>query len=188
MLNLTTSLINGLSLFCFLFFFNTNVFAQAFPPAPGYAVMLKGDTLKGDIKYKKKDSYMPNMQVKLADGTSKALSPKMTALVKAGEDIFESFLVPGTEDRAFFHRLIAGKLNFYEYKYDFYQFNNTVTKTEYYVRKQGGDELIKINQANCKKKMTELFNNDAKLSARLEAKDFKFEDLGELIEEFNQKP
>lgn len=170
------------------FFISSVSFAQSsgkIEPERGFAVSSKGDTLFGDVNYMKRSGYRQSMQVKIDEQTTKTCSPRNYVFVKAGEHIFETFLVPGGEDKQFFWRKTGGKVFFYEYQYEFYQANNMVTKSEFYIRKKDSDELIKIGPANFKKKLSEIISDDAKLLAKLEEKDTKFEDLEELLIAYN---
>lgn len=154
---------------------------------PGYAVMAKGDTLRGEIKFRKKESYAQNMSVRFPDQNVKSVTPKTAVYVIAGDNEFESYEVPGSQDRAFFKKLVGGKINFYQYDYEMYQFNNTVTKSENYVKKSGSDELIKINNSNYKKKLGELISDNKEIMAKIEAKDSNFDKIQEWIKQYNEK-
>lgn len=154
---------------------------------PGYAVMAKGDTLRGEIKFRKKESYAQNMSVRFPDQNVKSVTPKTAVYVLAGDNEFESYEVPGSQDRAFFKKLVGGKINYYQYDYEMYQFNNTVTKSENYIKKSGSDELIKINNGNYKKKLGELMGDNKDIVAKIEAKDSNFDKIQDWIKQYNEK-
>lgn len=172
-------------------FLPLHIFAQGtttkIEPEPGFAVAAKGDTLFGNINYLKKSGYRQSMQVKLPDQTTKSINARNYVYVKAGNEIFESFLVPGGEEKQFFWQKSGGKIFFYEYQYELYQLNTMVTKTEYYVRKAGSDELLKTGSGSFKKKMGEWMADAPELVKRLEDKETKFEDLEAIIIEYNKK-
>lgn len=156
-------------------------------PEPGFAVSAKGDTLFGNINYMKKTGYRQSMQVKLPDQTTKSINARNYVYVKVGGEIFESFLVPGGEEKQFFWQKSGGKIFFYEYQYELYQLNTMVTKTEYYVRKAGSDELLKTGTGNFKKKMGDWMADAPELVKKVEDKETKFEDLEAIIIEYNKK-
>ncbi len=156
-------------------------------PEPGFAVSVKGDTLFGNINYLKKTGYRQSMQVKLPDQSTKSINARNYVLVKVGNEIFESFLVPGGEEKQFFWQKEGGKIFFYEYQYELYQLNTMVTKTEYYVRRKGSDELLKTGSGNFKKKLGEWMSDAPDLVKKLDDKETKFDDLEAIINEYNKK-
>ena len=155
---------------------------------PGYAVVAKtGDTLHGEINYLKKTGYRQSMQVKLPDQTTKVCSARNYKFVKAGEDVFVAFAIQDADvtENQFFWRKATGKIDFYEYQYEMYVANNMVTKSEYYIVPKGTEELIKLNGANFKKKLTE-YVKDSKLIDQINAKETKLEDAEEIVKEYNK--
>jgi hypothetical protein len=157
------------------------------PKEMGFAVSVKGDTLFGEINYMKKTGYRQTMQVRIDEQTQKTCNPKQYLYIKAGDHVFESFLVPGGEEKQFFWLKTGGKISLYEYQYELYQLNTTVTKSEYYIRTKGSGELIKLNPGNFKKKLGELVADNPKVSEMLSAKDTKFEALEEIIALYNKE-
>lgn len=154
----------------------------------GYIVSAKGDTLFGEINYLKKSGYRQGMIIKLADQTTKNCNARNYVYVKAGEEIFESFLVPAGEvnEKQFFWKKSSGKIDFYEYQYEIFVANNMVTKSEFYIRTKGTEELVKLNGSNFKKKLGELVKDNAKIAERIAAKETKLEDVGEILAEYNK--
>lgn len=155
---------------------------------PGYVVSSKGDTVFGEINYLKKSGYRQSIIVKLPDLSTKNCNAKNYVYVKAGDEIFESFLVPDGEvnEKQFFWRKTTGKIDFYEYQYEIYMANNMVTKSEFYVRTKGSQDLIKLNGSNFKKKLAELIKDNSKITEKIAAKDTKLEDLEEILAEYNK--
>lgn len=156
------------------------------PGEPGFAVTTKGDTLRGEINYLKKSGYRQSMQIKFPDQTTKVCSARNFTYVKAGDQVFESFLVPEAEERQFFWKKTAGKISFYEYQYEFYQLNSTVTKSEFYIAGKGAEELVRLNATNFRKKLEDLVKDDPKVAERINAKDTRLEDLEEILKEYNK--
>lgn len=157
-----------------------------FEAEPGFAVSAKGDTLFGMVNYMKKSGYRQSMQVKVDEQTSKMVNARNYLYVKAGKEVFESFQVPGGEDKQFFWQKTGGKVFLYEYQYELYQLNTMVTKTEYYARKAGKDELVKLGPGNYKKKIGEWISDNPALVQKLEDKETKFEDLEAILVEYNK--
>lgn len=164
------------------------VYAQTPKPAaePGFAVSAKGDTIFGEVSYLKKSGYRQSMSVKLADQTTKSCSPRSYNYVKAGDQVFISFLVPEAEEKQFFWRKTVGKVTLYEYQYDFYQMNSTVTKSEYYIQLKEGDEPIRLNGANFRKKLEDVVQDNPKIAERIANKDTKLEEIEEILTEYNK--
>lgn len=177
--------------FSFVFFisgvFSLSAQNTKFEAEPGFAVSIKGDTLFGVINYMKKSGYRQSMQLKENEQTSKMINARNYVFVKAGNEIFESFQVPGTDEKQFFWQKTGGKVFLYEYQYELYQLNNTVTKTEYYAKKAGSDELVKLGPGNFKKKIAEWISDSPGLVQKLENKETKFEDLETILKEYNAK-
>lgn len=173
-----------------LFLIPASILAQtpnnAIPKEMGFAVSVKGDTLFGEVNYMKKTGYRQTMQVRIDEQTQKTCNPKQYSYIKAGDNVFESFFVPGGEDKQFFWLKTGGKIFLYEYQYEMYQLNTTVTKSEYYIRTKGSDELTKLNPNNFKKKVGELVADNTKVSEMISAKDTKFEDLEEILSLYNK--
>jgi hypothetical protein len=155
---------------------------------PGYVVASKtGDTLFGEINYLKKTGYRQSMQIKFPDQTTKVCSARNYKFVKAGDDVFVAFAIQDADvtENQFFWRKATGKIDFYEYQYEMYVANNTVTKSEYYIIPKGGGDLIKLNGANFKKKLTE-YVKEPKLVDQINSKDTKLEDVEEIVKEYNK--
>lgn len=179
------------SFFVTLTAISTTLIAFSQPVKPqgvlGYVVSSKGDTLRGEVNYLKKTGYRQSMQIKLDDQTTKVCNARNYKFVKAGDAIFESFSITTGDvaENQFFWRKSSGKIDFYEYQYEIYQANNMVTKSEFYVRKNGSNDLIRLNGANFRKKLGELIA-DPKVAERLEAKETKLEDVEEILNEYNK--
>lgn len=153
---------------------------------PGLAVSNKGDTLRGDIRWAKKEIYLQNMSMKLPDNTSKGISPKNFRYVRVGEYEFESVELPGGEkEKVFMKRLSAGKINLYQYDYELYQFNTNTVKSENYIRAGADGEVIKITTSNAYKKLDDLMTDRPDLLKQLEDKHLDFAKLKETIDLYN---
>jgi len=164
--------------------------AQTVKPVgvPGYAVAAKtGDTLHGEINYLKKTGYRQSMQLKFPDQTTKVCSARNFKYVKAGDEVFVAFAIQDADvtENQFFWRKATGKIDFYEYQYEMYVANNMVTKSEFYIVPKGTEELIKLNGANFKKKLTE-YVKEPKLVDQINAKETKLEDVEEIVKEYNK--
>lgn len=155
---------------------------------PGFAVSAKGDTLHGQVNYLKKSGYRQSMQIKLADNTSKVCNARNYKYIKAGEQVFESFPVENgdVKDSQFFWKKSTGEIDLYEYQYEIFVANNTVTRSEFYVRARGAEELVRLTALNFKKKLSELVKNNPKTLEKVEAKQTKLENLEEIIDEHNK--
>lgn len=165
-----------------------SAYAQTPKPAgePGYAVSAKGDTLFGEVSYLKKSGYRQSMSVKLPDQTTKSCSPRSYTYIKAGNNVFISFMVPEAEEKQFFWRKTTGKITLYEYQYDFYQMNNTVTKSEYYIQLKEGEDPIRLNGSNFRKKLEDIVQDNPKVAERIANKDTKLEEIEEILIEYNK--
>lgn len=155
-------------------------------PFPGFAVANSGDTLKGGVTaLKKNGNIRPSFQIKFDDESTKTLGAKKYKFVKAGDMEFESYEIPGNAegDWAFFYKKSSGKVTLYEYQYEVYEMNKTVWKSEFYLKNKAG-ELDRINKANYKKKLQEVFAEKSEFIKKIE--DVKFEDIYKLIDEFNE--
>lgn len=173
-----------------LFFYSlTGLFSQNPAAAfikPGIAVSNKGDTLRGDIRWAKKEIYLQNMSMKLPDNTSKGISPKNFRYVRVGEHEFESVELPGGEkEKVFMKRLSSGKINLYQYDYELYQFNTNTVKSEHYIRSGPEGEVIKITTGNAHKKLDDLMADRPDLLKQLEDKHLDFAKLKETIDLYN---
>ncbi|MCX7767602.1 MAG: hypothetical protein N2110_01075 [Flavobacteriales bacterium] len=152
----------------------------------GMAVSFKGDTLYGDIRWAKKEIYLQNMSMKLTDNTSKGINPKSFRYVRVGDMEFESVTLPGQEkEKVFMKRLSAGKIYFFQYDYELYQFNTNTVKTEYYVRQGQDGELIKINTNNAHKKLEDIMSDREDLLKELDNKNLEIAKIKEIIDMYN---
>lgn len=152
----------------------------------GMAVSLKGDTLRGDIRWAKKEIYLQNMSMKFPDNTSKGINPKNFKYVRVGNMDFESVTLPGQEkEKVFMKRLSAGKIYFFQYDYELYQFNTNTVKTEYYVRQGQDGELIKITTGNAHKKLEDIMSDREDLLKELDNKNLEIAKLREIIDIYN---
>jgi len=157
--------------------------------APGYVVSTAGDTLFGEINYMKKSGYRQSMQIKFPDQTTKMCNARNFVYVKAGDEVFESLSIAnseGKEEKQFFWKKTGGKIAFYEYQYELYQLNTMVTKSEFYIKVKGSDELVKISASNFKKKLEDLVKDNPKIAERIASKDTKFEEVEEILKEYNK--
>jgi len=153
---------------------------------PGLAVSNKGDTLRGDIRWAKKEIYLQNMSMKFPDNTSKGINPKNFHFVQVGDKVFESVELKGSEnEKVFMIRLSGGKINLYQYDYELYQFNTNTVKTEYYVREGKIGEVIKITLNNAAKKLDELMKDRPDLLKDLEDKNLDTKKLIDVINLYN---
>jgi hypothetical protein len=153
---------------------------------PGLAVSNKGDTLRGDIRWAKKEIYLQNMSMKLPDNTSKGITPKNFRYVRVGEHEFESIELPGGDkEKVFMKRLSAGKINLYQYDYELYQFNTNTVKSEHYIRSGPAGEVVKITTSNAHKKLDDLMADRPDLLKQLQDKHLEFAKLKEIIDLYN---
>ncbi|MCS6979965.1 MAG: hypothetical protein NZM15_07675 [Flavobacteriales bacterium] len=153
---------------------------------PGVAVSNKGDTLRGDIRWAKKEIYLQNMSMKFADNTSKGIGPKNFKYVRVGDMEFESVELPGGDKEKVFMKILSkGKINFYQYDYELYQFNTNTIKNEYYARSGQDGELLKINTGNAAKKLDDLMKDRPDLIKLLEDKNLEISKIKETIDLYN---
>lgn len=171
-----------------LLFLFVNATAQNQPKfSKGYVVTLKGDTLKGDIKIPKvgkEHEMFAKVFIKISEADQKSLkAEKVKEYVVDGQH----FVVRKFDgDMVFMKKLSSGALNLYEYKYETYVMNDVKVRSEYFIEKDGKEELTKIKSGKLKKQIAEVISDNEELVKQVEASDKLEQDqLVQVVNEYN---
>ncbi len=178
-------------LFCLIVaigIFTVNVFSQA-PgvTVKGYVITLKDDTLRGDIKLnpKKELEVFEKVIINLSATEKKTFKPDK---IKGYRTDSATFVSKKLDDAmSFFKVLSTGKLNLYVYQYYWEKPNkDVVTKSEYYMEKQGEDKTIKIKTGSkYKKQLSEAMADNEELVKNLEDRELSEEEMIEIFNQYN---
>lgn len=151
----------------------------------GYMIKTEGDTVKVSIKLneKKPVELFEKVYIKVTEADKKTYKPgKIMGFGFNGED-YISKKVDGTD--VFLKRIAAGTINLYEHQVEVVQMNKEKIVSDFYAEKYSGTELIPIKSSKFKKQVTDLVKDNEDLLKDIEDKKYEFENLKELVEEYN---
>jgi hypothetical protein len=154
---------------------------------PGYVITVKGDTIKGDIKHnpKKEFDLFTKVTVKIAENQNKTLKADKVKMFSFAGNTFISTMVDG--EPAFLRILSTGAITLYEWQYEWINTKNeTEYKTEYYMQKQGEAEPTRIKAGRFRKQVAEMISDNEDLVKELEEKKIEYNNLAEVIENYNK--
>jgi hypothetical protein len=166
--------------------------ADLFSQAPavtvkGYVITLKDDTLRGDIKLnpKKELEVFEKVTIIISPTEKKTFKPEKIKGYSTDSAVFVSKKLD--DAMSFFKVLSAGKLNLYEYDYYWEKPNKeVVTKSEYYMEKNGADKTTKIKEGSkYKKQLAEAMADNSELVKSFDEKEFDAEDMVDIFKQYN---
>jgi hypothetical protein len=166
--------------------FQTSVFAQV-KYYPGYVIMLKGDTLKGEIKKNPKkefDNFTKAAYRKSDGGEIKTFSPAKIKEYMVDGITYVSRNIDG--EQVFIKRLSEGAVNLYEAQLEVYQMNEIRIKSDYFMEKEGEAGPVKIKSGKFKKQVQEVMSDNEEIVKGLEDKTYDYENIVEVFNTYNK--
>jgi len=153
---------------------------------PGYAIMLNGDTLKGDVKMNPKKDLDLFSKVSIKKGSE---APKVFKANKVKEYmvdgvVFVSRNIDG--EQMFIKRISTGAVNLYISKMEVMQMNEIKEKTDYYMEKAGETGPVKIKSSKFKKQVADAMADNEEIVKGLEEKKYDYDNIVEVFDEYNK--
>jgi hypothetical protein len=151
----------------------------------GYVLLASGDTMNGEIKVnpKKEFDFYSRVTVKKSEEEKKSFTP-----AKAREFCFEGtrFVSKQVEGEGSFVKCLAcGAVNLYEHQYEWQSGNNIVYKSEYFIEKNDGKEMVRVKSVHFKKIAEEYMGDNADLMKDLHDKKYDFDQMAEMVQQYN---
>jgi hypothetical protein len=155
------------------------------PFSPGYVIDLKGDTIKGEIKIPrsgKEYELFGKVSIKIS-----AYEQKNFKAAKVKEYNLDGYsYIPKKVDSemVFMKRVSTGALNLYEYKFLDFLMGKEEVKTEYYIEKNGEDDLVRLKSGKFKKQVSEIISDNEELVKEIE-ENYEYNNIADLVNEYN---
>jgi len=154
---------------------------------PGYVIMLKGDTLKGEIKKNPKkefDNFVKAAYRKSEGNEIKTFNPtKITEYCVDGV----KYVSRNIEGEQVFIKLIsAGVVNLYEAQIEVYQMNDLKIKSDFFMEKIGEVGPVKIKSGKFRKQVQEVMADNEDIVKGLEDKTYDYENIVEVFNTYNK--
>ena len=166
--------------------FNSEVFAQT-KYYPGYVIMLKGDTLKGEIKKNPKKEYDNFIKVAYRQsegGPIKTFNP--TKITEYCVDGFKYVSRNIDGEQVFIKLISSGAVNLYEAQIEVYQMNDLKIKSDYFMEKLGEAGPVKIKSGKFKKQVQEVMSDNEEIVKGLEDNTYDYENIVEVFNSYNK--
>jgi hypothetical protein len=152
----------------------------------GYIVQLSGDTMRGEVKINAKKEIDQFVRVAFKENSGIQRVYKADKLKAYG---FETKnFIPGKNDgeSVFYKVLSTGALELFELQYEVLQMNEIRVKSQYYIKKTGNEEYIKVKHNRFKKQITDLMGDNLKLVKEIdENKNLEMENMVEVFNQYN---
>ena len=152
----------------------------------GYVVQLNGDTLHGEIKInpKKEIELYQKVAFKEASGLQKTFKPDK---LKAYGFNNEAFIAAKIDDEPLFYKVLSsGTLYLYEVKHEVLQMNELRIKIDFFMKKKGSEDFVKIKQGRFKKQLVEQMADAADIVKEIETnKQLEIENLEQVFDQYN---
>ncbi|MGQ0827140.1 MAG: hypothetical protein ACT4ON_01970 [Bacteroidota bacterium] len=166
--------------------FHLSAFAQV-KYHPGYVVMLKGDTLKGEIKTNPKkeyDNFIKAAYRKSEGNEIKTFGPTKITEYCVNGITYVSRNIDG--EQVFIKRISSGAVNLYEAQIEVYLMNELRIKSDYFMEKVGETGPIKIKSGKFKKQVQEVMGDNEVIVKGLEDKTYDYENIVEVFNTYNK--
>lgn len=152
----------------------------------GYIITVKGDTLKGQVKFNPKNDLLLYDAITFQTNAADKKSYRANKIKEYSFDgnVFVSRLID--DKPVFVKRLSAGAVNLYEYKMEEYFMNNIHLRVDYYMEKLGDSELIHIRESKFKKQLAEALSDDQDLIKDIQEKKYDYENIVDIFEQYNK--
>jgi hypothetical protein len=153
---------------------------------PGYVVDLKGDTLKGEIRYnpKKELDMYSKVGFKEVSGAQRTFKPEKIKAYGYDGKVFVSATIDG--EAAFYKTLSHGAIDLFETQYETLQMNDIKLKNDFFMKKNGSSEFIRIKHNKFKKQLAEQMSDNSEIVKQLEEnKNLEFENIIEVFNQYN---
>lgn len=154
--------------------------------SPGYIITIKGDTLKGQIKFNPKNDLLLYDAITFQTNASDKKSYRANKIKEYSFDgnVFVSRMIDGKP--VFVKRLSAGAVNLYEYKVEEFFMNNIHVRVNYYMEKLGDTEFMHIRESKFKKQLAEALSDDQDLIKDIQEKKYDYENIVDIFEQYNK--
>ncbi|MBA3704898.1 MAG: hypothetical protein H0W84_03055 [Bacteroidetes bacterium] len=166
--------------------FNSGIYAQV-KYYKGYVVMLKGDTLKGEIKKnikKEFDNFTKAAYRKSEGGEIKTFNATKIKEYHVDGTTFVSRNIEG--EQVFIKLISEGVVNLYEAQIEVYQMNELKIKSDFYMEKLGEVGPVKIKSGKFKKQVQEVMSDNEAIVKDLEEKKYDFDNIVEVFNAYNK--
>lgn len=150
----------------------------------GYIVQLNGDTVRGDIKVNPKKEFEMYSKIAFIEPNGMQRMYKADKIKSYAYDGKVFVAVKNDGESMFYKTLSNGAINLYETQYEVLLMNDLKVKNDYFMKKSGSDEYVKIKHGRFKKQLAEEMSDNSKLVKELEEN--KKLELENMVEVFNQ--
>ena len=150
----------------------------------GYVVQLNGDTIHGEVKVNTKKEIDQFVKVAFKDQSGMQRVYKSDKLKAYGFETKNFVPAKNDGEPVFYKVLSSGSLDLFELQYEVLQMNEIHIKSQYFIKKTGNEEFIKIKHGRFKKQIADLMGDNQKLVKEMEEN--KGLDLENIVEVFNR--
>jgi hypothetical protein len=150
----------------------------------GYIVQMNGDTVRGDVKINPKKEFELFSKVAFVEPNGMQRIYKADKIRSYSYDGKVFTAVKNDGESVFYKTLSQGALDLFELRYEVLLMNELKVKNEYFMRKKGSDEYVKIKHGRFKKQLAEEMSDNSRLVKELEEN--KKIELENMIDVFNQ--
>lgn len=159
--------------------------AQSIAWKKGYAVLVNGDTIKGEVKVnlKKEQDMRTRVTVRKSEEEKKSFNA-----VKVKEYVFDDtrYVTRTVDGESIFVKCISlGAINLYEHLYEWQSGNDIVYKPELYLEKANSTELVKVKSGKFKKLVEEYMADNTSLVQDVKDRKYEFEQFAEVVQQYN---
>jgi hypothetical protein len=170
----------------FLFLYTPVIFGQAKPQyRKGFVIDLNGDTLKGKLQILPSDLSCSKVIIQLNKDDEKTFKPQKALAYLTGLEYYKSL---NTGKNHFFaRRLAGGKVSLYQYVHEtslpIEKIEVAEKNSKLYLERDG--ILTLVSNSGFKKNMSAYFKDYPDLAGKIFRGDYKFEDIKNIVFEFN---
>ncbi len=188
----------SLIFFIFLLINTGYLQAQKKGYSEGYVVTLQNDTIHGLIKSKNRVASCRSVSFISDSGDKQKYTPREIKFYSKTRKIYRSFLLPDNilGAHAFMKELVKGKINLYIH-YRTQQnsgmtangqqaYGSSTTVETFYLGRGDSKELVRVSQLDFKAQLSELVKDNDELSAMILNKEYRYDDIEEIIEIYNE--
>ncbi len=152
----------------------------------GYIVQLTGDTVRGEIKINPKkdlDLYL-KVAFKEESGLQKTYKADKLKAYGFNNEVFIAGKYDG--ESSFYKVLSSGTLDLYELKFETLQMNDIKTKIDFFMKKKGSEDVVKIKHGRFKKQLAEQMADATQIVKEIEEnKNLELENIEQVFDQYN---
>jgi hypothetical protein len=145
-----------------------------------YIVKLNGDTIRGKLLINPMRDNTQSIYFRHPDGNKENLRPIRVTYVYYDEE-YQFRSIPFYNQRLFMHVVKEDRnLSYYHY---IHKRDNSIATTKVFAKPNG--DALELSALSFKKQVSEFLDDCPQVNARIEAKEYKYKDIDQLFEDYN---